>query len=67
MDFMHGWWLVLTMFEGGTVEGYRVDETDNELVIRQLVFRGDEPGQVEFAVEKDAIIQIDAYRERPPV
>ena len=67
MDFMRGWWLVLTLFAGGKVEGYCVEVTEGEIVVRTLVFmRGDEPGASEIAVDKDAVIQIEAYRERPP-
>lgn len=66
-DFPYGWWVVLTMFEGGTVEGYCVGMTDAEIFLTSLVFRdGVTPGQSELAIELEAVERIDAYRERPP-
>lgn len=66
MVYMRGWWVVLTLFEGGTVEGYFVSETEDQIEIRNVLFMGDEPSQSAIAVDREAIIQIDAYRERPP-
>lgn len=66
-SYTFGWYHVVTMFEGGTVEGYKVGEDAETITLRQVVFRtSDEPGQVEFEIDKEAIIEVKASRERPP-
>jgi hypothetical protein len=65
-DYFLGWWHVLTLFEGGTIEGYKSGETEDGVLIRQVVFRkDDEPGQTEVEVPFEIIRAVSAYQERP--
>lgn len=58
-EFFTDWWVVLTLENGETWEGWGVGQTEDEIVLRV------EPSQIHLGVQMDQVIKIDANKNPP--